>query len=300
MTGGTGHGPHMGHLASPRNLSGIGCMLLGMAGMGGVDASAKWLVGADYHVLQVLAVRGWFVTAALLIWVLATGKWRGLRTERPWGHLVRLAIAFLGPFFLFTALIYMPLADVTVIIFGSAFWTTVFAIPLFKEKVGPHRWAAVILGFLGVAIALRPGTELFQPIAILALLAGMAFAGINLTARWLRSTETTTQLVFYLMIGMTIVASIPLPFVWTPMPLTDLAIFAGMGVFTLIGYIFMTRAFVIAETGVVAPFEYSVLIYAVILGYLIWGEVPDAYVWTGAALIIGSGLYMIHRESRAV
>ena len=171
--------------------------------------------------------------------------------------------------------------------------------PIFKEKVGRHRWLAVILGFIGVVVVLRPSAGLFEPVAILALLAGVAFATVNLTARWLRDTETTICITFYTMVGMAILASLALPFVWQPIPLNDLVIFIIMAVFTLIGYLGMTGAFVMAPVGVVAPFEYTVLIFAVILGFVIWGDVPDGFVWTGAAIIIASGVYLIQREARA-
>ncbi len=282
-----------------RRLFGIGCMVVGMLGMGGVDAAGKWLVGADYHVLQVLAVRGWFIVAAFLLWAMATGRLAQLPTRRPGGHFIRLLLAFPGPALMFTALIYMPLADVTVIVFGSTFMTAALSVPLFKEHIGIHRWFAIFMGFAGVVIALRPGAGVFEPAAILALLAGLSFATINLTARWLRETESTLRLVFYVMLGMMLIGSAALPWVWSPMPPEHMAVFAAMGVFTLIGYAGMTQAFVVAPVGAVAPFEYTVLLWAVILGFIIWGDVPDAFVWTGAALIVGSGLYMVHREARA-
>ena len=171
-----------------------------------------------------------------------------------------------GPVFMFRALQDMPLFDVTVIVFGSTFMTTALSVPLFKEKVGLHRWGAVILGLIGVVIALRPGTDVFNPSALFALLAGLSFAGINLTARWLRDTESTFQLIFYLMIGITLLSSMAMPWVWVTVEIADWAIFGAMGIFTIVGYIFMTRAFMVAPTGLVAPCGYTVLIWAVALG----------------------------------
>ena len=141
-------------------------------------------------------------------------------------------------------------------------------------------------------------TEVFNPSALFALLAGLSFAGINLTARWLRDTESTFQLIFYLMIGITLLSSMALPSVWVTVEMADWAIFGAMGIFTIVGYIFMTRAFMVAPTGLVAPFEYTVLIWAVAFGFLVWGDVPDIYVWTGAVVIISSGLYLVHRETK--
>jgi len=273
-------------------------MLLGMLGMGMVDAFGKWFVTNDYSPIQVIAVRGWIITLAMLAWALARGRRHELTTQRPAAHGVRIAIGICGPLFMFTALAHLPLADVTVVIFGSPFVTAALAAPLFAERVGPHRWAAIAIGFIGVAVAMRPGTGLFRPEILFAVVAGFSFASMNLTARWLRDTETTFQLVFFLVAGMTLIASAALPFFWQPVPLVDLGMFVAMAAFTLFGYIFMTRAFVVAPLAVVAPFEYTVLIWAVIWGAVIWGELPDAFVWSGAAIIVASGLYLLHREAR--
>ncbi len=280
-------------------LAGVFYMVLGMIGMGAVDATGKWLVTSEYSPEQVIAVRGWFISAMLIAWGIYAGRMSEFKTRRPWGHCLRLMVGFLGPMMMFRALQDMPLADVTVIIFGSTFATTAFAVPLFKEKVGLHRWAAVIVGFIGVVIALRPGAELFDPVALFAVVAGLAFAGINLTARWLRETETTFQIVFFLMVGMTVLATIIAVPGWAPLAGEDIWLFVAMAVFTLFGYVFMTHAFVVAPVGLVAPFEYTVMIWAVMFGYLIWGDVPDLYVWTGAAVIVASGLYLIYREQKA-
>ena len=280
------------------NTKGILFMLIGMIGMACTDASAKWLVSTDYPVIQVIAVRGWFISLILITWVLLTRQVRTLKTNRTWGHCLRLVMCFLAPLLMFRALKDMPLADVTVIVFGSTFMTTALSVPLFKEVVGIHRWSAVVIGMVGVIIALRPGVGVLNPVAIFALLAGLSFAGINLTARWLRDTESTLQLVFYLMVGITLLSSAILPTVWVPVESRDWVIFAALGAFTILGYIFMTRAFMVAPTGLVAPFEYTVLIWAVALGFLIWGDIPDMFVWAGAAIIVFSGVYLLHRESK--
>jgi drug/metabolite transporter (DMT)-like permease len=284
---------------SNTNLRGIAFMLTGMVGMAGTDASGKWLVVADYSVLQVLAVRGWIIVALMLAWVAFRNDWRGLKTKRPFGHALRLFFNFAGPMFLFLAYRDMPLADVMVILFGGIFLTTALSVPLFGEHVGIHRWAAIVVGFVGVAVVLRPGLGLFQPALLYALLAGACFSGLNLCARWLRGTEGTFRLTFHAMFGVMVLSTAALPWVWQPMPLGDFAVFAVMGACTLFGYIFMTRAFVAAPVGVVAPFEFTVLVWGVIFGFLLWGDVPDMFVWTGAALVVASGIYLVHREARA-
>ena len=280
------------------NLTGILFMLLGMLGFGLTDATAKWLVSADYPIIQVIAIRGWFISLMLVTWVLVTRQIGALKTSRPWEHGIRFLVCFFAPFLMFRALRDMPLADVTVIVFGSTFMTTALSVLFFKEKVGIHRWSAVVLGMVGVVIALRPGTGVFNAAAVFALLAGLSFAGINLTTRWLRDTESALKQIFYLMLGITMFSSAILPLYWVPVYSGDWIIFAALGLSTILGYIFLTRGFIMAPTGLVAPFEYTVLIWAVIFGFLIWGEVPDRYVWTGAGIIVSSGIYLISRESR--
>ncbi len=280
------------------NLWGALFMVISMMGMAGTDACVKWVMETGYSTFQVVAVRGWIIVAMMMVWILATGKSGEIKTNRMRDHLIRLVLSFAGPVFMFVALAKMPVADVVVIIFGSTFMTTALSVPIFKEKVGIHRWSAVVAGFIGVVVALRPGTELFQPAAIYAVLAGAGFSCLNLTTRWLRDTESTLQITFITMVGFSVFASVTLPFVWKPIPVEQYWIFALMAVFTLIGYVFLTQAFHTGDVSIVAPYEYSVLVWAVMTGYAIWGDVPDVFIWTGAAIIVISGLYLIHREAR--
>lgn len=276
---------------------GASFMVISMMGMAGTDACVKWVMASGYSPLQVMAVRGWIVVFMMVLWILVRGKSAELKTGRGRDHLIRLMLGFAGPIFMFMALNEMPIADVIVIIFGSTFMTTALSVPIFKEKVGIHRWSAVVAGFIGVIVALRPGADVFQPAAIYALLAGAGFTSVNLTVRWLRDTESTLQITFYTMVGFTVLASATVPFVWQSIPFEQYWIFVLMAVFTLIGYIFLTQAFHTGDISVVAPFEYSVLIWGTMTGFLIWGDVPDGYIWTGAAIIVASGLYLVHREA---
>ncbi len=282
-----------------QNLKGIGLMIFGMVGLAGTDVLGKWLMIEGYSAFQVIAVKGWIIVVLMTVWILLTRRISQIKTSRAGAHGLRLVLTCSGPILILIALAEMPLADVTVIVFSSVFITTAMSAPIFKEKVGFHRWAAVIIGFAGVVLVLRPGIGVFQPVGILALLAGAAFAALNLTTRWLRDTETTLSLIFYIMLGMAALSSLILPFVWKPISFLDLMIYTVMAVFTLIGYIGMTGAFMCAPLGVVAPFEYTLMLFAVVSGYLIWEEIPDRFVWTGATIILMSGIYLIQREARA-
>ena len=282
------------------NAKAIGFMVFGMLGFAGMDALGKWIMGTDHSAFQLIAIKSWIVIVTMAIWIFVTGRLSQLKTNRPGSHVVRILLSFSGPILMLIALAQMPLADVTVIVFSSVFITTALSFPVFKEKVGLHRWLAVVFGFVGVIIALKPGMEVFQPAGILALLAGAAFATINLTTRWLKNTETEISLIFYTILGMAMLSSLMLPFVWKPMSFFDFSVYSLMGVFTLIGYIGVTKAFMRAPLGVVAPFEYTLMLFAVVSGYFIWGDLPDVSIWTGAAIIVASGLYLIYRETREI
>lgn len=281
-----------------QNLKGIGLMVFGMVGIAATDALGKWLMSEDYSAFQVIAIKGWISVLLMTIWILLTRRFSQIKSSRPGAHILRLLLTFSGPILILIALAEMPLADVTVIVFSSVFITTAMSVPVFREEVGLRRWLVVILGFIGVLITLRPGIGVFQPIALVALLAGAAFAALNLTTRWLRETETVLSLVYYIMLGMAVLSSFILPFVWKPISLFDLMIYTVMAVSSLIGYIGMTKAFMCAPLGVVAPFEYTLIIFAIVSGYLIWGDIPDGFVWTGATIILLSGIYLIQLEHR--
>lgn len=286
-------------ISEKNNLQGIIFLCVGIFALTMMDATAKWLVHADYEVVQILALRGWLITIALLIWsVFNGGPRKQLYTKRLKHHTMRTVIGYFAPFCFFTALQTMPLADATVIFFAAPFVMTALSVPLFKEHVGWHRWAAIAVGFCGVLIILQPGAEGFQPMALVVLVGCLFYSSATLAVRWLGSTESTFKIVFYFNFGVALFSSIFLPFVWVPMTLQDLGVLGAMACLSLCGHIFITRAFNTGQVGVIAPFEYTALIWTLIIGYLVWDELPVGRVWLGAAVIVGSGLYIIHRERR--
>lgn len=280
------------------NYRGILYMMIGVVFLALMDAVAKLIVEADYSVLQMLAIRGWIVLVLLTGWMLYKGTIKQLKTRRPLAHLFRAILGLLAPLFFFVSLKDLPLADATILFFVSPFLMTALSVPLFKEKVGLHRWAAVITGFIGIVIVTQPGTASFQMAALLPLGASVCYVGIMLLGRWLGSTESNVTIIFYVTLGTTVVASAALPYVWDPVGIRDLGIIFVMSLLYLGGSYFLLRAFIVAEVGAVAPFEYSGIIWAVLLGYFFWGDVPEDIVFLGASIVVASGVYMIYRESR--
>lgn len=279
-----------------RPLHGIACMSAAIVIMTSMDAFGRLLVLAGFSVFQVLALRSLIILAlfaAALPWL---GGLAALKSSRPGAHLLRAVFGAGAPLFFFASLRHLPLADATAVFFGATFLITALSVPVLKERVGPHRWASVVVGFIGVVIVTRPGQG-FEPAALLAFGASVCYAFMVVIGRWMGDTEPVFRQVFYFNLGLA-VASLPfLPFVWLPMTDDHLLMLAAMTALSIVGQFVITRAFVVAPLGVVAPFEYTALAWAPVLGYLVWGDVPDAWVVSGSLIIVASGLYLLHREA---
>lgn len=275
---------------------GIYHMVAAIAALSAMDAAVKWLVLRDLPVLQILALRGWIVTGVLAgiitlrydISVLATRHWRL--------HLLRSVCGFLAPLSFFVALKTMALADATALFFCAIFFTTAGSAWLLGEHVGIRRWLAVIVGFAGVVLIARPGSDTLQISATLPMVAAVSYAGLMLLGRKLALTENTLSLMFYLNAALTLIATSTLPFVWHPVGGDEFAMVLVASALALVGYYLITRAFTLAPLSVIAPYEYSALVWALLLGYVLWGEVPHATAWMGMAIIVLSGWYILRRE----
>lgn len=283
-----------------RNLIGVGYILAGIGFLSIMDSVAKALVGADYSVMQIIAIRGWIILVAMLLVLPRMGGLKALRTEQPFKHLIRVVVGFAAPYFFFSSLKELGLADATVIFFGGGtFLMTALSVPLFKEYVGPHRWGAVIVGFVGVLIAAQPSSGVFQVEALFAIASGASYALLVLATRWLGPSEGTFRPVFYYNLGLAVIASFALPLSFKAMPSHDVVTLAAMAALAVAGHFGITRAFHTAPVSLLAPFEYTAIIWAAVLGYLIWSDIPATNVLIGAGIIISCGLYLIHREARA-
>ncbi len=191
----------------------------------------------------------------------------------------------------------MKLVDAVAITFAAPIFITVLSVPLLKEPVGLHRWAAISVGFIGVLIMLRPGMGVFQWAALVALGSTVVYALLMITTRAFKSTESTAALMLYPQLGMSLTGIVFAPLFWVTPSLGDLGLFALAGLFGSIGVVCLTHAFRLAPVAIISPFEYSALIWATLLGFLLWGELPDMYTLFGAGIVISSGLYIIYRET---
>lgn len=282
--------------AIDRPARGIALMLAGIAAFAVMDAIIKWMT-ADYPVLQIAALRSWFGLPLLYFFALRGGGLRQLHTGRPLLHLARYLLVLGLTLSFFWALSQMKLVDAIAISFASPIFITALSVPFLREKVGLHRWAAIAVGFVGVLVMLRPGAGVFQWAAMVVLGSVVCYALLMITTRAYKSSESTAALMFYPQLGMALTGIVCVPFIWITPSAYDLGLFALAGLFGSVGVMCVTHAFRLGQAAVIAPFEYSALIWATLLGYLLWGELPDRLTLLGAIVVIASGLYILYRET---
>ena len=278
--------------------AGIACVVGGIFFLTLSDANAKWL-GSSYNPLQILFLRALIAlpfVATLALWL---GGRRVLRTAHPGLHLIRGAINVVSAYCFYLGLRLLPLAEATAIAFAAPLFVTALSVLILKERVDAKRWLAVLAGFAGVLIVVRPGTDAFQAATLLPLVTALLYAVMMITARGIGRGEGMLTTTLYIVLGQLVCSAVALPWVWVTPVLDDLPYFGAVALFSTLGLALITQGFRIGPASVVAPFDYTGLIWATILGWIFWREAPDAYAYLGALFIAGSGVYIAVRESRA-
>ena len=284
-----------GRTAAPGK--GIACMLLAVGLFAVMDALVKWL-GETYPTVQLFFFRSAFAFIPLGIVIAWRGRWSSaIKVTNGWGHVLRSLIGMGAMGIFFYCFPRMPLADMIAITFAAPIFIVALSVPLLGEKVGPRRWSAVLVGFIGVMIILQPGGGGFESIALLALFGTVFYALAAISVRWLSRTETSTSIVFTFTLSCTLVSAALLPFGWVTPSLPDLALLICIGLIGGAAQVAMTDAFRHADVSLVVPFEYSAMIWAALLGFLFWGEIPGNNLWIGCAILVCSGLYILYREA---
>lgn len=262
-----------------------------------IDAAGKFAV-ADFSVAQFNFVRSIFALATLMPLILRGAGWAGLRTRDPWSHAWRSALQVTIVTIWYLGLGHLELADATAITMGAPIIMTAMSAVWLKEKVGPRRWAAVGVGFLGMLLIIRPGSTLFNPWALLPLIVSFAYSGFWISSRALRDRETVAALTFYPQISIFIVSGLWAAFVWQPLNQPGLIAMIIAGVGAAISHLGITLAARWAPASLLAPLDYVPLVWSAIAGYVVFGDLPDAMTVAGAALIVAAGLFIAYRESR--
>jgi len=249
---------------------------------------------------EMLFYRALFGLPVILIWVVASQGLQTLKTERPLAHLFRSALGISAILCTFQTLTMLTLADATTIGFTAPIFATLLSVLILKEAVGLHRWMAVLIGFIGVAVVLRPGSGHAPPLAgaALGLVAALGTAGVTITLRQLKTTEHVAAIVFWFFIASILVGGALLPAVGSRHDAPTLWLLAGGGVAGGLAQLTMTASLRAAPVAVVAPFDYLQIVGAVVFGAWLMNSPPSLNTLAGAALIASSGLYTVWREHR--
>ena len=278
-------------------LQGIAWMVAGVFLLSVMDALSKHAV-SQMSIPVLIAARSLVVLVLLLPWVLRSGGWSALRTRRPGAHVLRGLLSVFSMLAFFESLRLLPLATVIAICFAAPLFMTLLSVPLLKERVGAHRWGALLAGFVGVSLIVGPEAmdgELGLG-AWLALVAAFFYAASMTCVRWLSPTESDLSMLVWQNLTMGLAGSVGLHFVPWDMGPGMWPIIALMAIMVLLGQWCTFRAFRLAPVGVVAPFHYSELLWSALFGWLFWQEWPGAHVWWGAFFVVGAGLYTLWRE----
>jgi drug/metabolite transporter (DMT)-like permease len=235
----------------------------------------------------------------LLLWMAWSGSFGAWRTTRPLAHLGRGVIGLSTMLLAFAAVTLLPLAESATIGFVAPLFSVILSALLLSEPVGKHRWSAVVVGFIGVLIVMQPGGSHIPPLGLaIALTAALGVAGVTITIRTLGRTESTPTIVLWFTLFSMIATGALMPFFAEWHDARTWAILLGLGLFGGMGQLFLTSALRFAPVSVVVPFDYTQLLWAVLLGWWLWGTHPPATTWAGAAVIVASGLYTIYREHK--
>ena len=261
------------------------------------DAVMKWLT-ADYPLGEVLFVRGAFVFLPIALMVWRAGGVAVLAVHDVRGQTGRAVMVVCSSFLFIGGLRLLPLAEAIAIAFAGPLFLTVLARPMLGERVGPRRWSAVVAGFLGVLLMLRPTGEALNWAALLPLGAALTGAFRDVITRRISATDSTIAILCVTTGAVTLAGLCTAPFGWRPLGLADLGLLALAGCLLAGAHYLMIESFRLAEAALVAPFKYATLVWATAFGFLLWGDLPDQSMLAGSALVIGSGLYILHRETR--
>ncbi len=297
------------------NLIGILCVLGGTFALGLQDMIIK-LVSGTYPLHEIGFVRSVFAILLTCVFLKMEGGFSQLKSSRPGTHLARGILLICANMAYFLGLASMPLGDAAAIFFSAPLIITLLAIPFLGENIGTRRWLAVLIGLLGVVIMLRPGSDAVRLVGLLPLVAAICYASIQILARKLGAIENASVMAFYVQVSFIVFSigfgilfgsgwmadgdNVTLDFLFRAWKLPDafgFAMMAACGLLVGLGGYLLSHAYRIAQVRTVASFEYAGLPFAVLLGFIVWGDLPDQMNIIGILMIALSGLYVFYREA---
>ena len=276
-------------------VSGILCMIGGALALTINDGMAKYLT-ETYPVGQVMALRGTFILCLLIFLFISARKKLNLKIYS-WRNNFYRAAAMTGSTFCFiTGLSYLPIADAIAIAFAAPLLTTVLAVFCLRERVGLHRWVAIFFGFIGVLIIVQPTGDAFK-VAALAPLSAAFFGAIrDVITRKITSSESSFTILVTSMFLITFAGYLTFPLGWSEFQVEHIWLFLCSSILVGVAQYLMIEAFRLGEVGLISPFKYSSLLWAVIIGFIVWGDIPGYFVLVGATILIISGVYLLRAE----
>ncbi len=284
-------------LRLPAAQLGVLLMIVGMALFALNDAMGKWLV-ASYSVGQVLLLRSLAALVVLLPFLWSFGVLRLFQVERPGLQALRVLFATVEVFCFYVAVRDLPLADVMTFWLAVPIYVAAVSPFLLRERVGARRWVAIGLGFAGVLIALAPSGAVSGTATAAAMIGSACFAAMVVTGRTLRGTPDTA-LVFWQLVGAGLAGAVTVPFAWAHPTATDWALLSLLGIVAMLAHISVTRALKLADAALVAPLQYTQLPWAILLGWMFFGDVPGPAMLAGGLVIVLAGLLLLMAERKA-
>ncbi|MEK9968193.1 MAG: DMT family transporter [Ferrovibrio sp.] len=280
---------------------GIGYILMAVSLFGIMDSLVKWL-SAIYPTVQIMFFRSLCAFPPILLMVMRTaGSTHNaiqlLKTRNPLGHGLRSLCGCSAMLLFFYSYQFLPLAEVTAIAFAAPIFIACLSVWLLQERVGLHRWSAIVVGFVGMIVIIRPGAGGMETAALLVVAATALYSLSIIQIRRLSRTEPSATIAFWFSGFCAAITGLALPFFWVTPTWGDLLLLAATGVIGGLAQLFMTRAYGLAPASVVAPFDYTHLLWSVGIGWYVWGDFPDAQTRIGCAIVIASGLYILYRET---
>jgi drug/metabolite transporter (DMT)-like permease len=279
-------------------LRAIAFMCAGVSTFPFMNAAVK-LLSPNYPAVQITWARFTGHLIVMLLVFLPQYHWKLLQTRQPVVQIARSFLMLLSNLVFVMAIGRVPLATASAIGFTAPLIVTALSVPLLHESVGWRRWSAVLVGFAGALLVIRPGRGLADPAVLLILLSSLTYALYQIATRWVsRYDSAATGIVFAALAG-ALALSLAMPFIFVmPRTLLDATLFCSLGLLGGAGHYLVIRAFQIGRAAVIAPLGYVELIGSTVLGYLIFGHFPDLWTWVGAGIIIASGVYIALRERR--
>lgn len=282
-----------------RPFIGILLILSAMAILPGIDVIAKLLGQQGMPITQIVWARMFFGAALTLPFALRQGGMRALMPERPVFHTVRAGFLMLATFCFFSSLKFLPIADALAIFFVQPLVLTALSPAFLGERVGPRRWAAVAVGFVGTLIIIRPGLGGMNTGSLLALAAGTSLALYFLMTRRIAGSAPALVTTFHTMLIGTVVASVLAAMVWVWPDGGQWLLFVALGLTAALGHYLITRAYDFAEASLLAPLAYTEMITSVALGWWFFGDFPDFWTFVGVGILISCAIYISVRERKA-